>query len=618
MRPSYHIRPSQAGELRPSQLLSTFGVGSLIDLPNLSAMVMGLDDWDTSHSTEIVEDRLLRAVQRVLGAQVARLYTPPRAEESPGVHEGWFEESRLIGVPVAPFPRWLVCSRCRLLGPIASGFFEPKVPPYRPDKIRYVHNCGGKMSAAVAVPARFIVACKKGHMDDFPWVDYVHRGKVGCNGPMALYEIGATGEAADVQVKCDRCGVKRRMAEAFGRENQKNMPPCSGRRPQLRDKAPAGCDEPNVRPMLQGASGAWYGMNVSVLSLPKATDLLGQLVEDEWVILEKAESETEVAFARKIGQLKGLSKYSDAQIWSAVVKKRSGDEEGDEPENPKIPEWQLFSNPRTAPEGSRLLKLRAVDPPEGYTDSLARVVIAEALREVKALVGFTRIESLKDFDSASQMPEGRRAPLSRRPPTWVPATETLGEGIFIEFSEAALGRWLGSKAAQTSAAEFEHGYADWRKAKQLPPAPFPGLRYVLLHSFSHALLRELAVECGYTSASLSERIYCSLPGEDETMAGILIYTAAPDSEGTLGGLSSLGEPSRLGRYIMQALERAALCSSDPLCAEHHPTTDRTLHGAACHSCLFLPETSCEHGNKFLDRSALTATVEQADLAFFRS
>ena len=618
MRPSYQIRPAQAGELRPSQLLSTFGIGSLIDLPNLSAMVMGLDDWDTSHATEIVEDRLLRAVRRVLGAQVARLYTPPRADEAPGVHESWFDESRLIGVPVAPFPRWLVCSRCRLLGPIASGFFDPKVPAYRPDKMRYVHNCGGKISPAVALPARFIVACKQGHMDDFPWVDYVHRGKKGCNGPLALYEIGATGEAADVQVKCEKCDAKRRMAEAFGRENEKNMPPCSGRRPHLRDRAPNGCTEPHVRPMLQGASGAWYGMNVSVLSLPKATDLLGQLVEDEWVVLEKAESVAEVAFARKIGQLKGLSKYSDADIWAAVVKKRSGSEEADEPENPKVPEWRLFSNPRSAPEGSRLLKLRAVDPPEGYTDSLARVVIAETLREVKALVGFTRIESLKDFDSAAQMPEEQRAPLSRKAPTWVPATETLGEGIFLEFSEEAIGRWLKTKAAQASGAEFEHGYAEWRKAKQLPPAESPGLRYVLLHSFSHALLRELAVECGYSSASLSERIYCSLPGDDEAMAGILIYTAAPDSEGTLGGLSSLGEPTRLGRYITQALERAALCSSDPLCAEHHPATDRSLHGAACHACLFLPETSCERGNKFLDRTALTATVEQVDLAFFRS
>ncbi|MEO6323985.1 MAG: DUF1998 domain-containing protein, partial [Thermoanaerobaculia bacterium] len=540
------------------------------------------------------------------------------SDESPSARTNWFDESRLIGVPVAPFPRWLVCSRCRLLAPISSGLFEPKVQPYRPDKTRYVHACGGKVSPGTAVPARFIVACKQGHMDDFPWVDYVHRDRTGCQGPLVLYEVGASGEAADVEVKCEKCNAHRRMAEAFGRENQKNLPSCTGRRPHLRDSAPGGCDEPNVRPMLQGASGAWYGLDVSVLSLPKETDLLGQLVEEHWVTLEKAESEGEVTFARKIGQLKGLSKYSDAKVWAAVVKKREGTTDADEPENPKVPEWLLFSNPQSVPAGSRLLKLRPVDPPDEYTSAFSRIVIADTLREVRALVGFTRIESPKDFDTPSQMPEGRRAPLSRRPPIWVPATETIGEGLFLHFSEDELAKWMGRDAVAKAGVECEDAWLEWRKAKQLPPTAFPSMRYVLLHSFSHALLRELAVECGYTAASLSERIYCSAPGDEEPMAGVLIYTAAPDSEGTLGGLSALGEPARLGRYITQALERAALCSSDPLCAEHHASTDRTLHGGACHACLFLPETCCERGNKFLDRSCLTATVERSDLAFFRA
>lgn len=101
------------------------------------------------------------------------------------------------------------------------------------------------------------------------------------------------------------------------------------------------------------------------------------------------------------------------------------------------------------------------------------------------------------------------------------------------------------------------------------------------------------------------------------MAGLLIYTAAPDSEGTLGGLVSLGEPQTLGRHIAQAFEIAHLCANDPLCAEHRPSVQgQTLHAAACHACLFAPETACERGNRYLDRSTLVKTVEISDLTFF--
>ncbi len=131
-------------------------------------------------------------------------------------------------------------------------------------------------------------------------------------------------------------------------------------------------------------------------------------------------------------------------------------------------------------------------------------------------------------------------------------------------------------------------------------------------------MRQLALECGYTAASLSERIY-SLPPDDPDgpMAGVLIYTAASDSEGTLGGLVGLGAPEQLKRHLDGALEAMRWCASDPLCAEHNPIMDAVaLHAAACHACLFAPETACERGNKYLDRAVLIPTVDCADLAFF--
>jgi Domain of unknown function (DUF1998) len=104
-----------------------------------------------------------------------------------------------------------------------------------------------------------------------------------------------------------------------------------------------------------------------------------------------------------------------------------------------------------------------------------------------------------------------------------------------------------------------------------PNLAFPGLRYVLLHSLAHALIRQFSVECGYAAASLKERISSSAPGDEEVMAGMLIYTAAPDSEGTLGGgLVSLGDAANLEQHLNQALEALEICSSDPLCAETQP------------------------------------------------
>jgi hypothetical protein len=166
---------------------------------------------------------------------------------------------------------------------------------------------------------------------------------------------------------------------------------------------------------------------------------------------------------------------------------------------------------------------------------------------------------------------------------------------------------------------FHEAHIAWRSMRRIlpPEANDPTLRYVLLHTFAHALMRQLTLECGYTAASIRERIY-ALPAKSEggPMAGILLYTAAPDSEGTLGGLVSLGQPNQLGYHIDGALDEMQHCASDPLCAEHTSREDRTLHQAACHACLFAPETSCERGNKYLDRSVLVSTVERADLAFF--
>ncbi|MGH2497469.1 MAG: DrmB family protein [Ktedonobacteraceae bacterium] len=609
------IKKYAVGDVRPSQLLLTYGVGAIIDLPHLSTLIMGLDDWDTSNMQEINEERLLQALQSTLGPQLKRLLSPPHSPDTP---QGPFDPAALIGVPVATFPRWMVCPRCHLLAPVESGYFELKPHPFQSDRIRYVHhNCSKQPQA---LPSRFMIACENGHLDDFPYAHFVHGDKP-CKASLRWVEMGVSGEPSDIYIKCETCGVSRPMSDAFSSaEEQRYHPTCHGRRPHLRDYQQPCEYKDKARTILLAASNTWFPLIYNTLSIPAGVDTLEQLVEEHWTVLQGADSVQDVAAFRRIRLLERLGEYADEDIWTRVeAKKTTGSASARiRPSDLKIPEWEVLSNAASAPRATDF-EATPVSVPDGYSDVLSQVVLVERLREVMAMTGFTRIESLRDYAEEEELPGEHIMPLSRNALRWVPAAEVRGEGIFLQFREDALERWLTRPAVARLHSALYEGHVRWRKARHIPrpEVNYPGIRYVLLHTFAHALMRQLTLECGYTAASIRERIYALSPdSEYGPMAGILLYTAAPDSEGTLGGLVSLGRPDQLGWHIDGALEAMEHCASDPLCAEHNSKNDHTLHEAACHACMFIPETSCERGNKYLDRSVLVRTVERDDLAFF--
>lgn len=616
------LATSRVGEIRPSQLLHTYGVGSIVDLPHFSVVVLGLDSWAApAADIEITEERLLGLVRSHLGSQVEKLCLPPLPPDDRPGRPGPFDEASKIGVPVTPFPRWMRCPRCRLIAPLESGLFELKREPYRIERTRYVHaNCSTPGRPPAVLPARFVVACAHGHLDDFPWVHFVHRGAAGCGAALRLSESGPTAEVADVFVRCDGCGKSRPLVQAFGEDGHENLPPCGGLHPHRRDRKPGGCSE-EPRAMLAGASNLWFAISVSALAMPRGESRLEDLVDEHWPILRAATSREILVAFRDIGKLPTFAEWSIEEIWSAVERRRARPEESPPKKvgDLKFEEWGAFARPAAA--GSSIdFSLREVPPPTGFEGVIERVVLAERLRVVSAFLGFTRISSPRDFGDVAEIPEVRRAPLARRPPPWVPAAEVRGEGIFVLFREDAVARWTELPGAGKRARRFVDAHTAFRRARGVenPEKGFPGLRYMLLHTIAHALVRELALECGYSAASLQERIYGLSPAADGgPMAGILIYTAAADSEGTLGGLVSLGESKALGRHLGRALERLRLCTSDPLCAEHDPEAEPlTLNGAACHGCLFVSETSCERGNRYLDRSLAVETVAGSSVPFF--
>lgn len=598
----------RVGDVRPTQLLHTYGVGAMVDLPNIAAMVMGLDDWRLEHAIPVGEERLLAAVRRQLGNQVERLLLPPVDMEESARRP---MDGRRVGVPVAAFPQWYRCPWCDLIAPLSSGLFELQTDLYRPDRVRYRHTtCNRTRIPPAVLPTRFQIACTHGHVDDFPWLRFAHRGDSNCNGPLRLRKVGVGDEAANLLVQCDSCGASRSMVDAFGDAAEADpLFACRGRRPHLRDFEPGGCSE-TAETMLLGASNSWFGVSLSALSIPRHSDPLPQLVEAKWVLLQLVTSPEVLAAFRGAGNLRGFEDFDDGRVWEAIQARRSGAPQTDESTDLKEPEWQAFSEPDPA-RNTTDFELTVVSPPTGYEGYFDKVVRVERLREVRALVGFTRIDSPGDYSDPTEVPIDLRAPLSRNAPSWVPVSEVRGEGLFLQFRRDVLVAWAAKNPARDAALRAAH--RAWRVARNIPnpDGGYPGLRFALIHSFSHALMRQLALESGYSAASIRERIYCDEDDGGTAMAGLLLYTAAPDSEGTLGGLVAQGEPGRLGRLIRQALEAMQLCSSDPLCAEHHPESDvtATLHGAACHACQFASETSCEKGNKYLDRTLLVPTLE---------
>ncbi|MCY8076767.1 DUF1998 domain-containing protein [Bacillus haynesii] len=605
----------RVGQVRPTQLLWTYGPGALIDLPNISVITMGLNRWNADECPPVEEARLLAAVQRVLGPQVKRLRVPPflRDEEAdPMSAEG------KIGAPVRPFPRWLRCVKCGLLAEYDSGLFTIKPNPYRPEKTRFIHvNCE-KGKNVDAVPARFLLACRNGHLDDFPWHWFVHGGPDECRGTLRFFESGASLQTENLWVKCDTCDKSKSLVHAFGKEGQNNLPGCRGRHPHL-DTYDSSCDEP-PRAVLLGATNSWFPVTLSALAIPIEKNQLSQLILDGWEYFYDVESSGElkgtVKALVKNGTLPGIGQYDVESIWKAIEEKREGKESDSLiPETDiKGPEWKVLTSPNPPSDRPQFLG-RIAQPPTSYRDKIKNVLLLERLREVNALVVYTRVEAIEESYNEEQRPA--MVGLTRGRPEWVPVSEVHGEGIFIQFDEAEVRNWEKRLAVKAQDDKLKEGHRGWRNARKLDPETgYPGIRYAMLHTFAHLLIRELALECGYNAASIRERIYASTDEEDTPMAGILLYTAAPDSDGTLGGLVELGKPENLDTLIGQALARAGVCSSDPLCSEHDPSADRSLHAASCHACSFVAETSCERGNRYLDRALLISTFECRDAAFF--
>jgi hypothetical protein len=241
----------------------------------------------------------------------------------------------------------------------------------------------------------------------------------------------------------------------------------------------------------------------------------------------------------------------------------------------------------------------------------SKIALVKKLRETRALAGFSRL--------LPPDPEGavdRIQPLKLdQKIDWLPATVVRGEGIFLELNANSLQRWLEQSESMQRTILLSRNFNQRRVGRGQRPRQITAT-FLLLHALAHSLINQLSFDCGYGSASLRERIYCNTDQETENMCGILIYTASGDSEGTMGGLVRQGEPDRLLDTLSSSVQKARWCSSDPICIETSGQGTDNSNLAACHGCLLISETSCEEGNRLLDRAMLVGTPTKLELGFF--
>ena len=631
-------RQNKLSKIRRSRVLE-YGPGSIIDFTldttgvgGVSVVSAALDYWSSSTKKEfrfdkqtIHEDRL----KKKLGVQGFRL--PPVNDDNDKSNE----QRALWGFR---FPRYLICPRCRII----KWYSEWQSLQFGdPQKIcsscSAEENKKGRKNNIFAVPTRFVVACKNGHLNDFPWFVWVHGrdkdGECKYSYNKNTFKMSSTGEdmgLSGLVLKCMKCNKERSMDGVFS--GQLSGLKCFGQMPWIKQADgfkdySENCDL-EVEARQRGSGDLYKPVHLSSLTIPpfdeKSLEILNEAdLTFEELFQPNFTDSDRISFLKiklnKIGikneqelkkihdKIKWIKEYLEQDrpiYWEEYLRFTSKFKISDSLKN-YSPNREKFE-----------IREQSIDKElSKYLDKLVKVV---RLRETRALVGFTRIIDAEDYKTAAKNPktgdEYRMGKLNKKKINWLPAIEIKGEGIFVSLNEKRLDEWQKNKSLVKRAAIIHEQYTKNLSKKITNPLNISS-RYLLVHTLAHALISELAKTCGYSEASLRERLYIS-DKKDEKMSGILIYTSSSDSEGTMGGLSRQADPKRFKNIFFNAIQSKHNCSQDPHCIMGIKSASEQYNHAACHSCLLLPETSCEKWNRFLDRAMIRGDINNEFKSFF--
>lgn len=598
--------------IRLSQTITPFGVGAIYDILGESLVACDTSYW-RGRGDRIDSPRLANYLS------VDHLKIPP---SKPSI----FGESRSGGLPFFRFPSWLFCSSCRRM-----YFWRPEME--EAGQSPECSHCGGRQ----LVPMRFIMVCENGHMSDVPWDRWAHSQPKGPNQKqcqskklkfVSRSDIG--GGLRSLEIHCRDCGASRNLSGITQEDRVKAIPgiTCFGKQPWQSSAKAEDCDcTPQV--VQRGASNVHYpsicsGIDIPPFSKHEVYAGVTREVTNHAHFNVVTSTNDDLVRERVAGTIAD-DVGCETDLVLEIAEREEAEREGiphphssEESEDLEVEEWKAFITPdpdqterdRFVTEHVNFLSTELQsDSFLHLSELIDHVVIARKLREVRALTGFHRYrpgEGGGEESTSKKVLPDCGAGLD-----WLPAIEVFGEGVFLSLEESRLRTWENREKIRERVQPLE----DRRKDSVYGPILSEGSpRFVLLHTLAHLLIRQLAFECGYSSSSLRERVYCSPADSDPPMSGILIYTAAGDVEGTLGGLARQGEPPRLARTLLSALQRGSWCSSDPICAERESQGMDGMNLGACHSCTLLSETSCTNMNLLLDRVLLTG--EHGDIPGF--
>ena len=640
--------------LRRAQVVAPGGVGSIQTSPEgISGMVCGIDHWIDGQKADfdVSEFKITDEWRLSQALGVDFFVKPPDYREPWGFENDSEAQNMRLVLPAIRFPRWHFCPRCFLLTPNEGSEHIGGTIKCKPcsEKIE-----DGKKRHRPQVQVAFIAMCDAGHIQEFPFREWVHKSvNPMCQKPL---KVSFSGPTLDSQRVMCECGESRSFSGIFGKgeddpEGKTHLSKrldssgteylCRGVAPWLDDFKGNGCGHQLIGG-LKGAVNIYYPYVESALFLPReqttANPEAMEVIQNAAVLqgintlVQLMPGPVDPSIILK--GLKGLpglqgriAGFSDSELEKAIETfLKLVDEEPtlgeDVLENGgigiKAPEYKvLLAKKTTMPS---MLKLRDANPINYSNSTISSLVtsltLVDRLRETRALTGFGRIKPRTDLTLAQKKSMLRRSTTKDR--SWLPAYEVFGEGIFLDFSSQKFSNWSQSKNVQTrvsilsSSATFATDFPGVEDPTFLP-------RLVAIHTLSHILINQLVFDCGYTAASLRERIYCSPTNSSYgEMNGLLIYTASGDSEGSMGGLVRMGTPGRLDLVFEASLDKALFCSSDPVCMEigQHGQGPDSMNLAACHSCGLVPETSCELFNKYLDRGLLIGTPDDRSIGYF--
>ncbi|MBM4633473.1 DUF1998 domain-containing protein [Rhodococcus hoagii] len=546
--------------IRRTQMITTYGVGALLPVESESFMIAGLDHWRVDDRLQVDEQRLCD----LLG--VSRLLTPPGGDVR-GM------------VPMVRFPEWVSCPNCNRLDRFGRLADKPKG--------EYVNRCRFCISPKL-VPSRFVACCPTGHIQDFPYRLWAHRGTgMSDDGDHSLKIITSPADSslAGITIKCE-CGASRSLQGALGSGTLSMR--CGGHSPWL-DKDTEECTERLVG-LQRGASNVWFADVRSALTVDRDLTRAEEVLEEILSELDGMQESDVIPYLGIKARQHGVDERELVSAYGTAKSARPRDY-AEASRELRAAEYEALGRLHPEDDGTKTFVCfpSDVSPTDRAGDLIDLVSRVPRLREVRALSGFARV-------SASQVKSGSPSgSLSRAKVRWLPAIEVLGEGIFVRFRDDVLATWESSELARRRAQILQDA-AQSAAGGVLPPI---SPRFLALHSLSHALLRQLALDTGYPASSIRERVYA-----ESGQAGILLYTATADAAGSLGGLCSHGTVDNIAKIIETATDAAHWCSADPVCLEAVATGAGATNLAACHSCLLAPEVSCEHQNRYLDRVCL--------------